>query len=47
MQHFNPSLPLVLGGVVAHEVGETLLRARLKKHRFVAKAGVSCARPRD
>jgi ribosome biogenesis protein BMS1 len=33
MQHFNPTVPLVLGGVVAHEEGETLLRTRIKKHR--------------
>lgn len=30
---FNPTLPLLLGGVVAQEAGESILRVRIKKHR--------------
>jgi ribosome biogenesis protein BMS1 len=37
IQHFNPLLPLVLGGVAATEQGESLLRSRLKKHRWVGQ----------
>lgn len=34
--NFNPSLPMLLGGVVSQEQGESVLRVRIKKHRCVS-----------
>jgi ribosome biogenesis protein BMS1 len=34
IKYLNPALPIVMGGIVANEHGETLLRARIKKHRY-------------
>jgi len=33
-KHFNPNVPVVLGGVVAHEARLGLVRCRVKRHRW-------------
>lgn len=37
IKYFNPSLPILLGGVVSQEAGESILRVRIKKHRWFPK----------
>lgn len=37
VRFFNPKLPVLLGGVASHEHGESILRVRIKKHRWYPK----------